>query len=72
MPGVSHILRLYTGGGKPQPDAEEHFGQVANAVPKSSLADGLAEAFRSDETPSFGQMVSHLFTNHRASKRRAF
>src|ERR1051326_5296881 len=62
MERVSNILRQYTGGGEAQPDAHEQFDEIAAAAPKASLGDGLAEAFRSNETPSFGHMVSHLFS----------
>jgi hypothetical protein len=34
---------------------------MAQTAPKSALADGLAAAFRSDQTPAFGQMLGQLF-----------
>jgi len=37
------------------------FDQVSIAAPSSSIAEGVAAAFRSDQTPAFGQMVSGLF-----------
>jgi hypothetical protein len=40
----------------------EHFDQMAQAVPQSSIASGLAEAFRSGETPPFAQMAGQLFS----------
>src|SRR5260370_11331680 len=40
-----------------------HFDQVAQSVDPSSLATGLAEAFRSGRTPPFAQMAAHLFAN---------
>lgn len=45
------------------PQVHEHFDQVAQAAPSSSLADGLAAAFRSNSTPDFSQMLSGLFNN---------
>jgi hypothetical protein len=47
--------------GPPQ-EAEVHseFDRLAGAGPQG-LAPGLSAAFRSDQTPSFGNMVAHLF-----------
>ena len=42
-------------------DTQEDFDEVSRQVPRSALAGGLAEAFRSDKTPDFGQMVASLF-----------
>ena len=43
--------------------SDEHFDQVAQAVPGNVLADGLAHAFRSDQTPDIGAMVGQMFGN---------
>jgi hypothetical protein len=40
---------------------EQHFSQVAAVAPQSSLAEGLAAAFRSNQTPAFGEMLGSLF-----------
>src|SRR3984957_20918273 len=40
---------------------EQHFEQVAQVVPSSTLAGGLAEAFRSGQTAPFPQMAAELF-----------
>ena len=42
-------------------DTQADFDEVARQVPSSALAGGLADAFRSDETPDFGQMAASLF-----------
>lgn len=65
---VGSLLKRYTGGGTaaaaaPAPDVHAHFDQVAQAAPSSAIAEGLAAAFRSDQTPPFSQMVSTLFSN---------
>ncbi|HXU21960.1 MAG TPA: hypothetical protein VN788_15360, partial [Verrucomicrobiae bacterium] len=63
---VGHLLQQYTSGGAaaaPAPDVHAHFDQVAQAAPSSVIAEGLAAAFRSNQTPAFGQMLSTLFTN---------
>jgi hypothetical protein len=63
---VGNLLKQYTSGGAaaaPAPDVHAHFDQVAGAAPPGTIAEGLAAAFRSDQTPAFGQMLSTLFTN---------
>ena len=63
---VGNMLKQYTSGGaaaQPAPDVHAHFDQVAQAAPKSVMAEGLAAAFNSDKTPAFGQMLSSLFSN---------
>lgn len=63
MNAVSSILQKYTNADPSQAskDAHQHFDAVAQAVPQNVLAQGLAAAFNSDQTPAFGQMVASLF-----------
>jgi hypothetical protein len=61
--GLGDLLKQYTGSGSAPANVEQHFDQVAQNVPSSSVASGLAEAFRSGETPPFAQMASQLFSN---------
>ena len=64
---LQNVLTQYAGGGNtsgpqnPQ-EVEQHFSQVAAVAPQSSLAEGLSAAFRSNQTPAFGEMVSSLFS----------
>jgi hypothetical protein len=61
---LAGLLQQYTSGQAPAADqVNQHFDQVAAAVPASSLAQGLADAFRSDQTPPFAQMAAQLFAN---------
>ncbi|HEX8091490.1 MAG TPA: hypothetical protein VF762_21735, partial [Blastocatellia bacterium] len=57
------LLEQYTGVGASQAPSTVHddFDQFAQVAPSGTLADGLSAAFRSDQTPPFGQMVGHLF-----------
>jgi len=57
------LLQQYLGAGTAQSvaNAPDHFHQVAQSAPPEVVSHGLAEAFRSDQTPPFGQMVSQLF-----------
>jgi hypothetical protein len=62
---LSSVLQQYansTGSGQINSQVDEHFDQVAKAAPSGALADGLAAAFRSNNTPDFGQMLSSLFS----------
>lgn len=42
-------------------NVDNDFDQVAQHAPPQAMAQGLAAAFRSDQTPPFGQMASQLF-----------
>jgi hypothetical protein len=68
---VAGILKQYQSAGtttSPQQVAT-HFEQVANTVSSSTLADGIAHAIRSNQTPAFGQIVSDLFSQANGSQR---
>jgi hypothetical protein len=57
------LLQQY-GGMSPEQapaDAANHFEQVATVAPRQTVAEGLSEAFRSNQTPAFGSMLSNLF-----------
>ena len=53
----------------PPQNVREDYRQAAEAVPSANLADALGEAFRSKETPPFGQMLSSLFANSNPDQR---
>jgi len=62
MDQIGDVLKQYAGGSAQVPsNVNEHFDQVAQAAPPNSIAEGIAAAFRSDQTPVFGQMLSGLF-----------
>jgi hypothetical protein len=64
MEQLGGILQQYTSANTDAlPQVTQDFEQVAQAAPPSTLADGLAAAFRSDRTPAFGDMVANLFSN---------
>lgn len=44
-------------------NVEQDYEQVSQAAPQQHMATGLAEAFRSNQTPPFAQMLSTLFSN---------
>jgi hypothetical protein len=65
MQELSGLLQQYQGAQPDQaPDTvDDDFDQIAQAAPQPALADGLAAAFRSEQTPEFGQMTANLFNN---------
>jgi len=65
MDQLGGLLQQYTSATNTDasPRVTQDFEQVAQAAPPSTLADGLAAAFRSDRTPAFGDMVANLFSN---------
>lgn len=72
MDQLGGLLQQYTGAGAHQqaPDqVNEHFDQFAQAAPQSAIADGLAAAFRSDQTPPFNQMLGQLFGQSNGQQR---
>ncbi len=65
MKELGGLLQQYQGAEPTQaPDTiDDDFDQVAQAAPQPALSDGLAAAFRSEQTPEFGQMTANLFNN---------
>lgn len=60
---VKSLLAEYTAGTASPQDADTHFAQVAQTAGPETLAPGIAEAMRSDQTPPFGQLMAQLFSN---------
>lgn len=57
---LGNLLQQYIGGANSARAADD-FDQVAQNAPRGELAQGIASALRSDQTPPFPQMVSQLF-----------
>jgi hypothetical protein len=68
---VKGMLTQYASGTAPSGDAGAHFQQVAQSVDSGTLAQGIAAAMRSDETPPFAQMVSQLFASGTGDQKMA-
>jgi hypothetical protein len=60
---IGNILNQYSGANANQyPDrVEQDFDDIAKNTHHEELSHGLSEAFRSDQTPPFGNMVGQLF-----------
>lgn len=70
---VSNLAGRYTGQGGGTAAAPENvhqdYQQVAQHAPQEVVADGLSQAFRSDRTPAFPEMVSNLFAHSDPNQR---
>lgn len=58
------LLQQYLGGDAQQQNKDRaagDFQQVAQHAPAEMVEQGISEAFRSDQTPPFAQMVGQLF-----------
>ena len=61
--GLMDILQQYTNttAVPNQNIAHEHFDEVSRSAPPEILGQGVADAFRADNTPPFGEMVGQMF-----------
>lgn len=68
---IGTLLQQYKGASasSPPPSATEDFAKVADRAPSSALSDGLSAAFRSQSTPSFGEMIAQLFAQSDGTQR---
>jgi hypothetical protein len=73
MNAVENIFQRYSGQGGGTAAAPENphqdFEQVAHAAPQGVVAGGLSQAFRSDQTPPFPEMLANLFKNSDSNQR---
>ncbi len=69
MDQIGGMLQQYAGGNKSHETAEQDFDQVAGNAPPNVLSGGLADAFRSNETPPFGNMLGQMFGNSNGSQK---
>jgi hypothetical protein len=72
---ISDIISRYSGqsGGTAAAPQDPHrdFQQVVQAAPPNVVAGGISEAFRSDQTPPFPEMLANLFSQSDPSQRAA-
>ena len=73
LDALNDVAQRYSGQGGGAASAPENphqdYEQVAQTAPREVVADGLAQAFRSDQTPSFAEMVANLFRNSDPNQR---
>lgn len=70
---LGDVLHRYSGQGSgtaaaPE-DPHQDFQKVAQAAPQSVVANGISQAFRSDQTRSFPEMLAALFTHSDPNQR---
>jgi hypothetical protein len=74
MNALDDIVQRYSGHGGGTPpatgDPHEDFQQVSRSAPQNLVAGGISQAFRSDQTPPFPQLVASLFS-HSDPRQRA-
>ena len=60
--GIMDVLGRYAHANeRPSPQVMDDFDEVSQQAPHEMMSAGLADAFRSDATPPFEQMVGSLF-----------
>src|SRR5688500_4916681 len=71
MNQLGGLLRQYADktDDDPYDGADQDFDQVAQRVPPQAMSQGLAEAFRSNATPPFPNMLGQLFGQSDPSQR---
>jgi hypothetical protein len=63
------VLNRYRDAPRMPPTVEHDFDEVAQNAPRHELSEGLEEAFRSEQTPPFEQMVRQLFEHSNPDQR---
>jgi hypothetical protein len=65
------ILNRYAAAppGHYPPEAIDHFGEVAQNAPREVVSEGLADAFRDEQTPPFPDMVAQLYEHSNPGQR---
>lgn len=68
---IGTLLQQYEGASasSPPPSTADDFAKIADRAPASALSDGLAAAFRSPSTASFGEMIAQLFAQSDGAQR---
>ena len=73
MNAVEGILQRYSGQGSgtaaAPDDPHNDFQEVARAAPPNVVASGISQAFRSDQTPPFPEMLATLFSHSDPNQR---
>jgi hypothetical protein len=59
---LSSLLQQASSGNASEPEVHAAYDQVSQSVPREAVADGLAHAFQSDQTPPFEQMLTEMFS----------
>lgn len=63
------LLQQYANANQPTSTTEQDFDQAASVAPRDTVSQGISEAFRSDQTPPFPNMLGQLFSNSSGTER---
>lgn len=68
---IGGLLQQYAGAQAAQAPASVHddFDRLTQNAPPTAIADGLAAAFRSEQTPPFNRMLGQLFAQSAPQQR---
>ena len=66
---LDDVLKQLASGNVQATDVHAAYDQVARAAPQGALAEGLAHAFKSDQTPPVEQMLSGLYSQSSADQK---
>ena len=69
MDQLGGMLQQYANSGQPSQSTEDDFDKATQLAPRDALSGGLAEAFRSQQTPPFPNMLGQLFGNSSGMQR---
>jgi len=69
MQQVGGLLNAYANGSGDQARAASDFDDIARAAPRDAMRTGLADAFRSSQTPPFASMLSQIFGRSAGTQR---
>jgi len=58
---LGSLASQFAGGRVSETEVHDAYDRTAREAPREAVAEGLTEAFRSDQTPPFEQMVSGLY-----------
>lgn len=68
FPELKELLERYAEAPNPE-SAEDDFDRVAQHAPAHAMSESVAEAFRSDQTPPFPNMLGQMFSRSNPNMR---
>lgn len=69
MDQLGGMLQQYANSGQATQTTEDDFDRASQMAPRDALSGGLSEAFRSQQTPPFPNMLGQMFGNSNGMQR---
>ncbi|HYP06497.1 MAG TPA: hypothetical protein VER03_09750 [Bryobacteraceae bacterium] len=69
MDQLGGMLQQYANSGQASQTTEDDFDRASQMAPREALSGGLSEAFRSQQTPPFPNMLSQMFGSSNGMQR---